>query len=265
MKSIIINLILLLIVLNTGINSQVRDSLIEIYPGIGYSMDRSELDKTSMLNLKRFTTFQEAKFFIRNDSLLVINITYLDAEGTTKDTTVITRSSIISNIRVSLHQKSVDEVKNLKDVPEIILTTTTGERHKGKIENADHYSVTVVINEDNFGYTTTDKEIFKETFLKTELKKVIIPGESNVSDGLMIGLGVGVVTGVILGAAEGDDPPGFLSLSAGSKAYLAGILLGSIGTVAGLVLGIITSTSDNEIIINEDYDLTELNKYALYK
>ena len=53
--------------------------------------------------------------------------------------------------------------------------------------------------------------------------------------GALAGLGAGLVTGL----ASQDDPPGFLSFTKSEKGMIAGILVGGLGVVIGLIGGAI--------------------------
>ncbi len=62
------------------------------------------------------------------------------------------------------------------------------------------------------------------------------------SAGLLRGAGIGLLagagTGAVLGFAAGDDPPGtFLAFTRGEKAAAGGLVLGTIGLLAGGVIG----------------------------
>ncbi len=56
-------------------------------------------------------------------------------------------------------------------------------------------------------------------------------------EGLGIGLLTGALTGAVLGLADGDDPPGWFSMTAEQKAGLGAIGLGGLGGLIGPVVG----------------------------
>ena len=62
--------------------------------------------------------------------------------------------------------------------------------------------------------------------------------------GLGRGMLLGLSLGVIGGLSAGDDPPGFLNLSAGDKAALYGSVWGFLGGVIGTPTGAISGEKD---------------------
>lgn len=60
--------------------------------------------------------------------------------------------------------------------------------------------------------------------------------------GLGIGLLAGGAAGMAIGFAQGDDPPGFMSMTASENAVLGGAVLGVLGGITGLVVGSLTKT-----------------------
>lgn len=55
--------------------------------------------------------------------------------------------------------------------------------------------------------------------------------------GAGIGALAGVASGVLIGFSDGDDPPGFLSMTASEKAAFGGATLGVAGLAIGAVVG----------------------------
>jgi hypothetical protein len=266
MKNLSINLCIILALSFISIKPQEQDSLIEIYPGIGYSMDFDEMNETGLLNLKRFSTFVEAKYFLRNDSLLVVKIAYLDESGNTKDSLLIYEASMVGNIRASIRQRNLDKTQNLDQYQQVTVITNSGDHYYCVIEYVDQNNLTILNKE--LDYTSSARlETKRITLLKADLNKVMISGESYVMNGLLIGTLTGFLTGAIIGYADGDDPPSqwLFHMTAGEKAIFGGAALGAIGMLTGLVVGFASSTFDEEILITEEYNLIELNAYAMYK
>lgn len=59
----------------------------------------------------------------------------------------------------------------------------------------------------------------------------------NTGQGAAIGGLIGLASGVLMGAASGDDPPGFFSFTAGDKALILGVGLAIPGLVIGALVG----------------------------
>lgn len=267
MKKLIVDVCIILALTYINTTPQERDSLIEIYPGIGYSMDFTEMYETGLLNFKKFTTFVEAKYFIRDDSLLVVKVAYHDESGNLKDSVLLYNASMVGNIRASCHQIKLDKAQNLDVNNNVVIITKNGDQFNCVIEVADENSVTILSKEFDYTSSSSLTEIKRITLLKADINKVRISGESYVMNGLLIGTLTGFLTGAIIGFADGDDPPSqwLFHMTAGEKAILGSAALGAIGMVTGLVVGLSATTYDEEIIVNDEYDLTALNEYAIYK
>lgn len=86
-------------------------------------------------------------------------------------------------------------------------------------------------------------------------------GLRGAGEGFLIGTGIGAGVGVVLGLADGDDPPCadgswcLFNMSAGEKAILGGIMLGSIGSLVGVAIG---AVSGSEVIYenSESFSIT---------
>ena len=99
---------------------------------------------------------------------------------------------------------------------------------------------------------------------RDKIFRVFIHGNYNVLSGLGYGALIGAGLGAIIGYANGDDGPGFLSITAEGKALLAGIVLGLVGGLVGGTVGLISSTPDEIIMIDSDDDYDQLKKYVSF-
>ncbi len=98
----------------------------------------------------------------------------------------------------------------------------------------------------------------------TDISRVEATGESRILQGLAFGFAVGAVGGGIAGLADGDDPPGFLSMTAEGKAVLGGFVFGALGGVVGGIIGIAASTPGVNISHFRAGDLARLKQLARY-
>jgi hypothetical protein len=60
--------------------------------------------------------------------------------------------------------------------------------------------------------------------------------------GLGIGILAGGAAGMAIGFAQGDDPPGFMSMTASENAVFGGAIFGVLGGITGLVVGSLMKT-----------------------
>lgn len=83
--------------------------------------------------------------------------------------------------------------------------------------------------------------------------------------GIGVGGGSGIAIGTLLGFASGDDPPGFLSFSAGEKAFILGTFLGFTGGVIGLTFNTIKYFIDKSRIKsnNNQHKVSYINPLKL--
>jgi hypothetical protein len=107
------------------------------------------------------------------------------------------------------------------------------------------------------------------------IRRVIVKGESQAKKGAGLGFLIGAGTGAIIGLAAGDDEPcpestetwsifpNCWSLSAGAKAAIGGIVLGSIGAAVGGIVGT-ASKADKSIYPSMNHDFSALKPYAQF-
>lgn len=81
---------------------------------------------------------------------------------------------------------------------------------------------------------TSDQLVEVHTVEKSEIRYI-----NYFKKGVGGGGGTGIAIGALLGFASGDDPPGFLSFSAGEKAFLFGSFLGITGGALGFTFSTI--------------------------
>ncbi len=97
-----------------------------------------------------------------------------------------------------------------------------------------------------------------------EIVAVQVSGKSYILRGAGIGLLAGIASGGSIGLASGNDPPGFLSMTAGDKAAIGGVLLGGVGLIVGTIAGIASSTNDAKVGPLPGNDFSALKSYARY-
>lgn len=97
-----------------------------------------------------------------------------------------------------------------------------------------------------------------------DIQQVVIAGKSKILQSMGMGVVVGAGIGAFIGLASGDDPPGFLSFSAGEKAAMLGTLFGGAGLIVGLTVGIFKSSGEKSIEPLPGHDFSILKSVARY-
>ncbi|HXB43209.1 MAG TPA: hypothetical protein VNV85_04100, partial [Puia sp.] len=74
-----------------------------------------------------------------------------------------------------------------------------------------------------------------------DLEKVRIAKKGIVGQSTLIGAVTGIVIGAILGFAQGDDPQSYwFRTTAGEKAFAGGVFFGAVGSLTGLIIGMVS-------------------------
>ena len=255
MKNLIFVLIAV-ILQSIQVSSQVRDSLIQLTPSIGDTITISENDFFNLYpNIKGFGY---AILYIRNNELLINHIYYSPNETELKDTLIVQDLTLLGNKRVYIHHKTLEIYGS--DNPNLITVTTSDSKYTGNLLYVDDEEV--IIKE------TENIEKSEDDILSIptkEINHILIPGNSNIGTGAGVGFLSGFAIGFIIGLADGDDPPGWFSMTAGEKGVTAGLVLGLGGLILGTVIGLASSSWDEDIEINSDYDFNELKKYSKFQ
>jgi hypothetical protein len=241
--------------------AQNRDSLIQLTPDLGDTIDENEMAQIQILNMNSWTGFKRLVFYVRNDTCLVSKITYENKNGELRDSIIFSYIGVLNSLRMKLQEMEKAELKLIEDGTLIVVRTKDGFIHEGVPKFVSSNNL-VIMNRKSFAESHPDYyKVVKWTFYKSDINSVFIKGHSKILAGLGIGCLVGIIGGFIAGYSEGDDPPGCLALSAGDKGLLSALLFGPAGAVLGLVFGLASSSSDEEIVITDDYDLNKLGKY----
>ena len=222
--------------------------------------------------LKYVDAFPQNDSLVKNDSLIIgglFKITLITGEetfGEIKSCDSISIKLTFNGITIGIKRNKIKSIEEYT----YILRLSMGKKDKEKS--------TVILNDGTFyrGRLLSlslirKNELNKYEDIKTnhnilevekdEIYRVIIYGSSNALSGLGYGALIGTGLGAIIGFADGDEPSGFIRLTAEAKAILLGITLGLVGGVVGLTVGLISSTPDEIIEINSDNDYDQLKKY----
>jgi len=271
MKTLIINSFLTILLNTAYIIPQQTDSLVLLSNTIGETVDENESYKIRTLNLESYKKFNKAEFYIRNDSLLAVKINFTNSKNASVDTTILFKAFKLYSFRSEVYDVEIKEPRLLDDGTIVVVTTKDNYIYEGVLGFVNSDKIILLKRKSKIESLPDYNTIASKSFQKQELQSVFIAGQSNVLLGTGLGCLLGTITGYIAGASEGDDPKGScqegncLAMSAEQKGSLSGAVLGVIGAAAGLIIGLATTTPEEEIIINEYYNLNELNEYAIFK
>lgn len=271
MKTLIIDTFLIILLNIIIIIPQQTDSLVLLSNTIGEKVDENESYKIRTFDLESYKKFNNAAFYIRNDSLLVVKINYTNSQNELFDTTIVLKINKLYSFRSEVYNVEIKEPALLDDGTVVIVTTIDSSIYEGVLGLVNSDKIILLKRKSNIEGLPDYNNIASKSFQKQELQSIFIAGQSNVLLGTGLGCLLGTITGYIAGASEGDDPKGSsqelncLAMSAEQKGSLSGAVLGVIGAATGLIIGLATTTPEEEIFINEEYNLKELTKYVIFR
>ncbi|HCY76724.1 MAG TPA: hypothetical protein DHV28_12460 [Ignavibacteriales bacterium] len=264
MKTLILPL-LILIFITANVAPQQTDSLVMISNSIGQTVDENESCKIRSIDLQSYKNFNSAKFYLRNDSLLVVKINYTDNNNSPADTSIIFNSSLLNKLRSEVYDIETNEPQLFEDGTVVIVTTRDSLKYSGVLGYVNSDKLVLLKRKSNEEDSPDYNAIISRVFPKNKIQSVYIAGQSNILAGMGLGCLIGALTGYATGSADGDDPKeSCMAMSAEEKGSVAAVFAGALGTAIGLLVGLATSSWDKEIYINEDYDLKELSNYVIY-
>ena len=249
-------LIILNIIMSVFCAAQMRDSLIQLTPQIGDTISLSERNYYDLFpNIQRF---EYAMIYIRDDTIAVSRITYLSENGEFVDTVFTNNVNYIGNLRAYIKQVDNEELVDSKSV---IVTTRDGVVIKGMLKSINQNYIIIIpdLLDDNKITGVNDNSM---TLTSDKTQSIFIEGESYAFKGWILGTLIGAALGVGIGFTTEDDPSEQLfSYTKEEKVIGLGLLLGGLGGTIGLVAGILSSTEDKTIEVDEVNGFVELEEY----
>jgi hypothetical protein len=120
--------------------------------------------------------------------------------------------------------------------PLVHIETAGGCRVRGLLQETGDDSMIVLVDAETpeSDCSATGQKIAKVSL--EDISSLSLPRKSRLSAGIIWSLSMGAI-GAFLGLASGDDPPGWISFTAGQKAGLMGSALGCIGLSIGGTYG----------------------------
>ena len=251
MKKIIYMLLTFVLFISSAY-SQEKDSLIQLYPGLGdtlYLFDRDYFDL-----FQNIDGFEYATFYIRNDKYLISKVAFTNNE-ILYDTTAIQNIGVLQSERSKIEQSLLENDKQDYSPREVIISTKNGKTYSGKLD---------MFSKDNLYLSSTqDLQSGEDAKAKlsirvSKLDSIIFIGESDVLYSTAMGTLAGATFGGVLAlAASGDELMQGIFL-------IAGAFFALIGGASGLLIGLSNSEDDIVIRIDNQIDLLKLKNYAKY-
>jgi hypothetical protein len=249
-------LIILNIIMSDICVAQMRDSLIQLTLQIGDTISLSERNYYDLF--PNIQGFEYAMIYIRDDTIAVSRITYLSEYGESIDTAFTNNVNYIGNLRAYIKQVDNEELVDSKSV---IVTTRDGVVIKGMLKSINQNYIIIIpdLLDDNKITGVNDNSM---TLTSYKTQSIFIEGESYAFKGWLIGTLTGATIGGLIGLTTEDTQshPCFLCTREETTIGL-GLLLGGLGGTIGLVAGILSSTEDKTIEVDEVNGFVKLKDY----
>jgi len=221
-----------------------------VSPLIGDTLSLEERDYYNLLPI--INGFQFAIFYLNVDSLLDVRVSYKTRNGI-RDT-LISKYKSLENLRLQLLKTDIAKSRQVTAYFENNFSISGG---------------FLSINQDSvliYSEECEEGNLSSNCFTKinnTEIKKFVIPGESNVGESVVWCTLIGLAAGSAIGLVINESTNGWEEFNATSA--LAGGLIGScVGLLTGLVYGSITSEPDIVIQQLSEDDIKGLSQYAIF-
>ncbi len=237
---------------------QEKDSLIQLYPGLGDILDL--FDKTYFALLQNIEGFKFATFYIRDDKQFVSKISFI-RHDILYDTTAIQTLAVLEAARFQIEQTLLKNDTTTYTQREAVILYKDGKVFSGNIEMFSKKNLYLSNAQD---LQSEEENKLKLSIPVSQLDSILYIGESDVLYSTAVGTIAGAAFGALIGYAMGDDEAGFFSLSKEEKAFGLGLTLGVVGGLSGLLVGLSNSEDDINIKINDQLDLLKLKDYAKY-
>jgi hypothetical protein len=254
----IIYIIICLLFFTQQFLSQEKDSLIQLYSGLGDTLDRFDRDYFELL--QNIEGFKSATFYIRDNKYLVSNVVFID-NGNLYDTISIQNISALQEARSKIGQSLLENETKYNSPREVIISTRNGKTFSGNLDMFSKDNLYLSSIQDFQTGESTDQNFLIPVF---EIDTITFVGESNVLSSMGWGALIGFALGVTIGFVSGSDSGESLSFPAPAKAGLAGGGLGLIGGIIGLIFGLTSSADDEVFRVESQSDVLKLKDYAKY-
>lgn len=229
--------------------SQEKDSLIQLYPGLGDTVDL--FDRNYFELFQDIDGFEKVVFYIRNNDQLVSEVSFL-SENTLNDTTLIRPISELIIIRDRIGLLELQSNKRMNWPEEFIILTEDGNEYEADLLM---FSKDFLYFESDNNYIANSYSDFKFKLPISNVNKLTI-SENNVPGSLAWGAGVGLAIGLISTAAISGEQSNVVSSGDVAAVSLGAFVL--VGSLIGLIIGLASSSDDEIIYLNFREDVYNL-------
>jgi hypothetical protein len=230
--------------------AQESDKIFIVSPLIGDTLSLEERNYYNLL--PTIKEFQFAVFYLNADSLLDVEVAYKTRNGI-RDT-LINNYKSLENLRIQLLKTDIGKSR------EVTVYLSNNTSIGGGFLSINQDSVLIYSEECEEGNLSSN------CFTKinnTEIKKIVIPGESNVGESVVWCTLIGLAAGSAIGLVINESTNGWDEFNATSA--LAGGLIGScVGLLTGLIYGSITSEPEIVIQSFSEDNIKGLSQYSVY-
>lgn len=250
--------ICLIFILSLNSLAQESDSLIQLYPGMGDTLDF--IDREIFELYRDFDDYKYAQLYLRDNKLFVSKI--YSKYGKVRDKVLVEDISEFEDSQMKLYQIILDNEKKFQSPLNASVFIDNGHNYNGKLEM---FSKKFLYFNSEMDYLTGDSSPFK---FKTQLQKVDSLRIQAKKPNLLPYIGYGALGGAAIGAVIGVYwANNYENLYEDHDKYLIGIS-SLVGAVIGVFVGyIINTTAPLEFItirFTSPNDILKLKDYSPY-
>ena len=254
MKKIIF-ILLTTILLGSQLQSQQRDSLIQLYSGIGDTIDY--VDREIFELYPNIDGYEYAQLYSRDKKFLVSKIICSNT-AMPYDTVLIENITRLSDMRGKLSLFIVENDKRFNSPPEAFISTASGNSYEGKL---DMFGKRFLFLTSNTNYVSGENPSFKFKTPIAKVDSVMIGMKKNMFPYVGGGALLGLLSGFLIGTATFED-------DMGADKEVKWAVSGAIGALVGTLLGwLIGESIPNDYLtirFNTPDDVIKLKGYAAY-
>ncbi len=254
MKSIIYTLICLTILVSS-LFPQDKDSLIQLYKGMGYKIEY--IDREIFNIYQEIEGFEYVQLFLRDKKSLVSKIR-LSKNEIFSDTAIVEDISRLNELHLELTKFKMENDEKFANPPDASVFTNAGNNYDGKLEM---FSKGHLFLYSDLNYLSGNSSPFNFKIRVTSLDSLMVSVKQSVGQYVGYGAGAGFLIGFIAGYASFDD-------DWGAKKEVKWLISSGIGAGIGLLLGLLISESIPPDMVtinfNSPYDVIKLSDHSAY-